>query len=206
MNLDEQFQAFLEQARWQLEAQQARSAAFATAAGTILGFDGVILAVFAGSTDLSGADGLVGRLTRASLVAITLSAFCTLGALVPRKPPVVDWTRVSDAWANMHASDPKIIEGRQLFAQLIFAHGLEDTERPRPSLLSWRTKSARTPIEGASEMATSRGNWFAGSVLLLLAGLVLLLASLLAAPTDSTPVTEPKTVSTSDPGGGEHHG
>lgn len=200
--LGEQYQAFLDQARWTLAAQQARSTTFATSAGMVLGFDGVILAVFATAGGLDGTAGPGEWLARASAVLVTVSAICTLGALVPRRPASVDWPRIVGAWAAMHPREGESVqvEPRQLFAQLIFAYDANGATPPaeRRGLLSWRTKGS-TPIEAASAMAESRGKWFATSVLALLVGLVLLMSSLLlgTGATDIAPGPEP--ASTNEP-------
>lgn len=206
MDWGPQYAAFLDQARWGLAAQQQRSATFVTSAGTVLGFDGIILAVFASARAMDGLVGVSLWFARASGVMVTLSAALTLGALIPRKPASVDWTRVIRAWADLH--DPNASErqdSRQLFPQLILAVGPVTTPRPRPSVLAWRTRSDK-PLESTAEMATSRGNWFAASVIALLVGLVLLLVSALGGTVTSEPSADqpqsPTNSITSTPSGG----
>ena len=175
---------FLDQARWALGEQQKRSTGFATHAATILGFDGVMLALLAGSDLLRDGTSLTVWAARSAAVLVSASAVCTLGALWPRPVASKDWQLVVDEWDALHRADLPSTPPHQLFAHLLLVRNphIAPEEKSRRGAL----RGPAQPLAAAASDADTRGNWVRWSGIALTLGVVALLIVVLGSPVAST--------------------
>lgn len=184
----DRYQTFIDQGRWLLDQQQKRGAAFQQTATTLVGFDGVLLAVLVAGDPLDG-------WTRYSTpwwafavagVMLVLSAAAGVLALVPRQTPSVDAEDAIKAWARF-CEEAGWREEEQHFAHMIFtteavtASGTrgQGTTRSWWAARPWR-RIPQQALLAAEHLATVRGRWATAAGGLLVSGLTAMLIGFVA--------------------------
>lgn len=198
--------AFLDQARWLLEQQQQRGAAFQQNAAVLVGFDGVLLALLISGDALGGVDRLSGLwwvgAAGASLVA--LSALSGLLAIVPWSTYAVVSADTVSAWTKLR-TEPTWDTSTYHFAHMLLAESppARGTNALPARFARWWRLRLRRPqpttqvLRSAERLATRRGRWTTMSAFLLVAGIVALVLVFFAAPssrdepsTSTSPTTQ----------------
>lgn len=194
----ERFAAFLEQAKWLLDQQQARGAAFQQNAAVLVGFDGVLLALLISGDALGNVESLSGMwwvgVVGASMVAS--SAVAGLLAIVPWSTYAVVSADTVKAWAKVQV-EPSWDNSRYHFAHMLLA-----AAPPARGTATWPARFAHwwrerlgwkqpptQALQSAERLATRRGRWTTVSAFLLVGGIVALVLVFFAASTEPAPST-----------------
>ena len=185
------YAAYLDQGRWLLDQQQRRGATFQTAAITLIGFDGVLLALLVGAEVSGGATtpDAASWAARVGAVLIACSALAGLGAILPLPTLTIGAKGTVEAWAAFLAGGGYNREA-QHFAHMLLA--LDAKEEPRTGRLTaatsrWHERRQRKgpPVQvlyAAQRLATLRGRFVTSAAVLLALGLVALVVVVFAVP------------------------
>lgn len=188
--------SFLDQGRWLLEEQQRRGASFQTTAGTLLGFDGVVLGILA-SNDFLAADGswsfraVVGKV---GVLALAASAYAAVRVIAPRAAGSVVIDDTLDAWKDFHDDNEHAkVRPTQHFAHMLLA------KEPAPATTElsrrrwWKRREGRRQVlYQAADLAEHRSKWTQRSAWSLMGAVVALVLAVFAAPgTPSSSSTTP---------------
>ncbi len=186
-----QWTAFLGQARWLLEQQQARGARFQETAVAVVGFDGVLLAVLVSGDALSHLP-RQGLAWWSAIVGSTLLVLSSLAGVMSIKPRATNAVGASDtlnAWAELKEYG-SWDRANQHFAEMLLNPSPRNEEPASPRerrAARWRGRlrvpgPPAQPLLAAAHLAGVRGRWAARSAGLLVVGLGCLAVAMIVAP------------------------
>jgi hypothetical protein len=192
----DRYAAFLDQARWLLDQEQRRGAAFQQSAVALVGFDGVLLTLLVSSSAIGATTryGLSWWSTVTGATLFALSAFAGVLALVPWSTYFVVSSETVDAWTEFR-TQPTWNTSTYHFAHMLLAPDppVRGSERWWPRVvrkvraLTHRPEPPTQVLRSAERLSSRRGRWTATSGWLLVGGVIALLVGLFALPAVSPP-------------------